>query len=282
MTGAVGRWADIEALDGIIDPGRADRAAERGGLARRDHLALVPRAGRGAAARRCGRARRATRSPSSSDAINQIGPEAWREEHEHDRAALDRRRGARDASRTATRSSRELVHAPDIIAVVARHRPLAARGGARVLPARRAARHRLARGRSSSSCRPARAGSGGRSSRWRTICSRCAASCANEAWSRAGERRSTRRSRRSSRPARTPSRASTVHAEPGDGGRDRPLAAHRRAAAAPRPRRLSRSDLRIPGVRSSGATPPVRPRRARRVRRLRRSALARRPCRVRP
>src|SRR4029077_17821470 len=52
----------------------------------------------------------------------------------------------------------------------------------------------------------------------------------------------------------------TIPSIPRDRTRHRPLTAHRGAQAGPRPRRLTRSDpLRIPGVRSSGATPPVRP-----------------------
>ena len=54
VTGAVDRWADVEALDGRIDPQAPERADERGRLARGDHLAVVPRPSRRSAALRRG------------------------------------------------------------------------------------------------------------------------------------------------------------------------------------------------------------------------------------
>ena len=179
VTGAVGRWADVEALDGLVDPARAVRADERRstGSSRRPRAGTWCRAPGSVSPRRCEQSRASF--AEVSDAISQIGPDAWREEHEQVAARRLDRRGVPEAVAHRHAFQPELVHAPDIIAVAHATGRRAARGGARVLRARRAARHRLARGASSSSCRPPPGGSAGRSSRWRTICSRCAAGCAS-------------------------------------------------------------------------------------------------------
>ena len=65
VTGAVERWADVEALDGVIDPAHPERADDGRRLARRDDVALVPRARDRARAGRRGRRRAGTRSRSS-------------------------------------------------------------------------------------------------------------------------------------------------------------------------------------------------------------------------
>ena len=170
VTGAVGRWSDVEALDGLVDPAlqselmsgvdwlvettsrwylvqAAGQRARRGGR----RVASVVRGG----LRRDqpGRARRLARGARAR------GPPA-------DRRGRARGRGvpARVPARARARAGHHRGRARD--------RPLAARGRARVLRARRGARYRLARGAARSRCRRPPGGSAGRSSRWRTICSR--------------------------------------------------------------------------------------------------------------
>ncbi len=115
ITGAVGRWGDIEALDGIIDPGVQSEL-----LSGVDWLVettsrwyLVQGAGQ-----RLADAVEQSRASFAevSDAISQIGPEAWRDEHEH----AARRLVAEGVPETVAHRHAfqpELVHAPDIIAV---------------------------------------------------------------------------------------------------------------------------------------------------------------------
>jgi glutamate dehydrogenase len=115
ITGAVGRWSDVEALDGLIDPSVQSEL-----LSGVDWLVettsrwyLVQAAGQ-----RLGEAvEQASASFAEvSDAISQIGPEAWREEHEH----VARRLVAEGVPEVVAHRHAfqpELVHAPDIIAV---------------------------------------------------------------------------------------------------------------------------------------------------------------------
>ena len=115
ITGAVGRWGDIEALDGIIDP--AVQSELMSGV---DWLVettsrwyLVQGAGQ-----RLADAVEQSRTSFAdvSDAISQIGPEAWREEHEHAARRLVAE-GVPEAVAHRHAFQPELVHAPDIIAV---------------------------------------------------------------------------------------------------------------------------------------------------------------------
>jgi len=115
ITGAVGRWGDIEALDGIIDPGVQSEL-----MSGVDWLVettsrwyLVQGAGQRLAD---AVERSRTSFADVSEAISKIGPEAWREEHEH----AARRLVAEGVPETVARRHAfqpELVHAPDIIAV---------------------------------------------------------------------------------------------------------------------------------------------------------------------
>jgi len=115
VTGAVARWEEIEKLDGVIDP-----------VAQNDLLSgvdwLVEMTSRWylvqAAGQRLSDAVDASRDSFAQLAsqIDQIGPEAWREEHEQIAERLIAEGvPAPLARRTAFQG--ELVHAPDIIAV---------------------------------------------------------------------------------------------------------------------------------------------------------------------
>jgi glutamate dehydrogenase len=115
VSGAVERWADIEALDGTIDPviqnellGGVDWLVET-----TSRWYLVRAAGQ-----RLAEAVDEARDSFAelSDVIDQIGSDAWREEHEH----LARRLVAEGVPAPIARRhafQAELVHAPDIIAV---------------------------------------------------------------------------------------------------------------------------------------------------------------------
>ncbi len=143
VTGAVQRWADVEALDGVIDPGIQNEL-----MTGVDWLVettsrwyLVHATGR-----RLDEAVDDSRDSfrELSGVIDQIGPEAWREEHEH----LTRRLEAEGVPGELARRQAfqaELVHGPDIITVSHATGQHGARGGAGVLPARGAAAARLAR-----------------------------------------------------------------------------------------------------------------------------------------
>ncbi|MGZ4149820.1 MAG: NAD-glutamate dehydrogenase domain-containing protein, partial [Actinomycetota bacterium] len=115
VSGAVQRWADIEALDGVIEPHVQNEL-----LAGVDWLVettsrwyLVQAAGQ-----RLGEAVAESREAFAelSEALDQIGPEAWREEH----AAVERELVEIGVPQTVARRHAfqpELVHAPDIVAV---------------------------------------------------------------------------------------------------------------------------------------------------------------------
>jgi glutamate dehydrogenase len=115
VTGAERRWADVEALDGVIDP-----ATQRELMNGADWLVettsrwyLVQAAGQV-----LGEAVVAARDSFAelSDVIDQIGPENWREEHEQ----VAHRLVAEGVPETLARRHAfqpELVHGPDIIAV---------------------------------------------------------------------------------------------------------------------------------------------------------------------
>jgi glutamate dehydrogenase len=115
ITGSVGRWSDVEALDGLVDP-----AVQSELLSGVDWLVettsrwyLVQAAGQ-----RLGEAVEHASSSFAevSAAISQIGPDAWREEHEHVARRLVAE-GVPDAVAHRHAFQPELVHAPDIIAV---------------------------------------------------------------------------------------------------------------------------------------------------------------------
>jgi glutamate dehydrogenase len=115
VTGAIARWDDVEALDGKIDPVLQNEL-----LSGVDWLVestsrwyLVQAAGQ-----RLAEAVEAARDrfEELSEVIDQIGPEAWREEHEH----VTRRLIAEGVPEHVARRHAfqgELVHGPDIIAV---------------------------------------------------------------------------------------------------------------------------------------------------------------------
>jgi glutamate dehydrogenase len=115
ITGAVGRWSDVEALDGLVDP-----AVQSELLSGVDWLVettsrwyLVQAAGQ----RLAEAVEQAGASFAEvSHAISQVGPEGWREEHE----LVARRLIAEGVPETVAYRHAfqpELVHAPDIIAV---------------------------------------------------------------------------------------------------------------------------------------------------------------------
>ena len=115
VTGAVQRWADVEALDGLIDPDIQNEI-----MSGVDWLVettsrwyLVRSAGRHLA-----EAVDDARDSFSelSSVIDQIGPEAWREEHEHAVRRLEAEGVPTEIARRHAFQA-ELVHGPDIIAV---------------------------------------------------------------------------------------------------------------------------------------------------------------------
>ena len=115
VTGAVARWDEIEKLDGVIDP-----------VVQTDLLSgvdwLVETTSRWylvqAAGQRLADAVDASRDSFAQLAsqIDQIGPEAWREEHEQIAERLIAE-GVPEPLARRTAFQGELVHAPDIIAV---------------------------------------------------------------------------------------------------------------------------------------------------------------------
>jgi glutamate dehydrogenase len=115
VTGAVDRWADVEALDGRIDPkiqselmSGVDWLVET-----TSRWYLVQAAGQ-----RLSDAVTAARASFAelSDAIHQIGPDAWREERELEAQRL-MAEGVPEIVAARHAFQPELVHAPDIIAV---------------------------------------------------------------------------------------------------------------------------------------------------------------------
>ncbi|MDQ3210082.1 MAG: NAD-glutamate dehydrogenase, partial [Actinomycetota bacterium] len=115
VTGAVQRWADVEALDGLIDPGIQNEL-----MTGVDWLVettsrwyLVHGAGRGLD-EAVDDARESFRELSG--VIDQIGPEVWREEHEHLTRRLEAEGVPAELARRHAFQS-ELVHGPDIITV---------------------------------------------------------------------------------------------------------------------------------------------------------------------
>jgi glutamate dehydrogenase len=115
VTGAVQRWADVEALDGMIDP-RIQNELMTGVdwlVETSSRWYLVHAAGRHLADA-VGDARASFEELSA--VIDQIGPEAWREEHEHAARRLEAE-GVPPALAQRHAFQAELVHGPDIITV---------------------------------------------------------------------------------------------------------------------------------------------------------------------
>ena len=171
-------------------------------------------------------------SPELASQIDQIGPEAWREEHEQIAERLIAE-GVPEPLARRTAFQGELVHAPDIIAVshATGRAPLEVARGFFLL----GERLELDWLENQLEALPA----GTRWQRWarqsmeddlfslrRSLCER--------ALELAGERPSTRRSTASSRPRGKPSPASNDSFDPRDRRRHRPLTAHRGAQAGPR------------------------------------------------
>jgi glutamate dehydrogenase len=115
VTGSIERWADIEALDGQIDP-------ELQGELLNGVDWLVETTSRWylvrAEGQRMSEAVDQARDSFAelSDVIDQIGPETWREEHEHEARRLVAEGVPPVLARRHAFQS-ELVHGPDIIAV---------------------------------------------------------------------------------------------------------------------------------------------------------------------
>ncbi len=115
VTGAERRWSAVEALDGVIDPG-IQRELMNGAdwlVETTSRWYLVQAAGQ-----RLGETVKAERDSFAelSEVIGQIGPDAWREDHEH----MARRLIAEGVPEPLARRHAfqpELVHGPDIIAV---------------------------------------------------------------------------------------------------------------------------------------------------------------------
>jgi glutamate dehydrogenase len=115
VTGATARWSDVEALDGLVDP--ALQSELMSGV---DWL--VETTARWYLVQAAGQLLLSSIAPSResfaevSAAISQIGPDAWREEHEQEAQRLIEA-GVPDAVAHRHAFQPELVHAPDIIAV---------------------------------------------------------------------------------------------------------------------------------------------------------------------
>jgi glutamate dehydrogenase len=115
VTGAVQRWADVEALDYLIDPGIQNELMTGVDW-------LVETTSRWYLVHATGReladavADARTSFEELSGVIDQIGPEAWREEHEHAARRLEAE-GVPPALARRHAFQSELVHGPDIITV---------------------------------------------------------------------------------------------------------------------------------------------------------------------
>ncbi len=115
VTGAVQRWADVEALDYLIDPGIQNELMTGVDW-------LVETTSRWYLVHATGReladavADARASFEELSGVIDQIGPEAWREEHEHAARRLEAE-GVPPALARRHAFQSELVHGPDIITV---------------------------------------------------------------------------------------------------------------------------------------------------------------------
>ena len=115
VTGAVGRWSDVEALDGLVNPAMQSElmSAVDWLVETTSRWYLVH-----GAAHILGEAVAESRASFAevSDAISQVGPDAWRDEHEQVARRLIAE-GVPEAVAFRHAFQPELVHAPDIIAV---------------------------------------------------------------------------------------------------------------------------------------------------------------------
>ena len=196
VVGAVARWDAVESLDGKIDPALqnelmtgVDRLVES---TARWYLVRAPGLRLGEAV---DQARAAFQELSS--VIEQIGPEAWREQREREAARLTtegvpdelaRRPRSRTSWCTGRTSSR--CRGPRV------GRSSRSRGASSCWASGSRSTGSSSASRSS---RRRRAGSDGRCTRWRTTCTRSVARSSRPCWSMPAAGRSTRRSMRSSR-----------------------------------------------------------------------------------
>jgi len=115
VTGATARWSDVEALDGLIDPSVQSELLNGVDW-------LVETTSRWYLVQSAGQLLMSSIGPSResfaavSAAIRQIGPDAWREEHEQEAQRLVEA-GVPESVAHRHAFQPELVHAPDIIAV---------------------------------------------------------------------------------------------------------------------------------------------------------------------
>jgi glutamate dehydrogenase len=115
VTGAVQRWSDVEALDGLIDPGiQNELMSGVDWLVETTSRWYLVRSSGHRLAEAVDDARESFRELSG--VIDQIGPEAWREEHEHTVRRLEAEGVPAEIARRHAFQA-ELVHGPDIIAV---------------------------------------------------------------------------------------------------------------------------------------------------------------------
>ena len=115
VTGAVDRWADVEALDGKIDPSVQNElmTAVDWLVETTSRWYLVQASGR-RLAEAVGESRDSF--AELSRVISQIGPDSWREDHEHATRRLMAEGVPEEVARRHAFQG-ELVHGPDIIAV---------------------------------------------------------------------------------------------------------------------------------------------------------------------
>jgi glutamate dehydrogenase len=115
VTGATSRWSDVEALDGLVDPAMQSELMKGVDwlVETTSRWYLVQSPGP-LMADAISQAR--TSFAEVSDAISQIGPDAWREEHEQEAQRLTAA-GVPPSVAHRHAFQPELVHAPDIIAV---------------------------------------------------------------------------------------------------------------------------------------------------------------------
>jgi glutamate dehydrogenase len=115
VTGATARWSDVEALDGLIDPAvQSELMTGVDWLVETTSRWYLVQAPTELTADAIAQSRHSF--AEVSDAISQIGPDAWREEHEQTAQRLVAA-GVPESVAHRHAFQPELVHAPDIIAV---------------------------------------------------------------------------------------------------------------------------------------------------------------------
>ena len=243
VTGAVARWADVESLDGLIDP-----VVQNELMTGVDWL--VETTSRWWLVQEAGARIGATVEDASgafaelTAAIDRVGSDSWREEHEQHVRAPDGR-GCPEAIARRHAFQSELVHGPDIISVARESGPRRSRRS----PASSSCSASGSRSTGSSSgwrrCRSRRSGSGGRVQSMeddvflvrRQLAERSDRRGCGPA-GRGGRRGVPRAPGRAGRPARA------VHADAEDRERPRPRAADGGPAADPFADRLTLSRRR--------------------------------------